>query len=181
MLTSCTLVIRRNSCSHDTHRNYRGNTVLRAFPQLLVLVGVGEHVDPDAVLGVQPADHELGALILQGGNLEDAGGGEQGLDVGLGERDPGRVGVVQDQVHGLGFHPHDPDLRLAALRKAAVRADCREDVPVAGEGHAVVHLHHDVGELRFVVQDFELLEDGAGVDRVYPVEVGAWRRPILYL
>ena len=45
----------------------------------------------------------------------------------------------------------------------------------------MVHFYDDVCELCFIVQGFELLKDVTGVNSIYPVEVGAWRRPILYL
>lgn len=70
------------------------DVVLRAFSQLLVSIGISKHVDPNTVLGVKPADHELGTLILQGRNLENAGCSEQGLDIGLRKRNPGCVGIV---------------------------------------------------------------------------------------
>lgn len=62
-----------------------------------------------------------------------------------------------------------------------VRTDGGEHISVTGESLAVVHLQGDVGQLRFVIQGFELLEDGAGVQGVYPVIARARRSPILYL
>lgn len=62
-----------------------------------------------------------------------------------------------------------------------IRTDGSEHISVTGEGLAVVHLHDDVGQLRFVVQGFELLENGAGVQGVYPVIACACRSPILNL
>lgn len=62
-----------------------------------------------------------------------------------------------------------------------VRADGSEHISVTGEGLAIVHLQDDVGQLRFVIQGFKLLENGAGVQGVYPVVACACRSPILYL
>lgn len=62
-----------------------------------------------------------------------------------------------------------------------IGADCGKDIPVTREGLAVVHFYDDVCELSFIVQSFKLLKDIAGVYGIYPVVVGAWRRPILNL
>lgn len=62
-----------------------------------------------------------------------------------------------------------------------IRADCCQDISVTGKCLAVIHFYDDVSELRFIVQGFQLLEHIAGMDSIYPVEVGTWRCPILYL
>lgn len=51
---------------------------------------------------------------------------------------------------------------------------------MTGKCLAVIHFYDDVGELRFIVQGFQLLEHITGMDSIYPVEVGTWRCPILY-
>lgn len=56
-----------------------------------------------------------------------------------------------------------------------------KNVSVTGEGLAIVHLHDNVGQLGFIVQSFELLENGAGMHSVYAVVGRARGGPILYL
>lgn len=62
-----------------------------------------------------------------------------------------------------------------------VWADGCKNIPVARESLAVVHFYDNICELCFIVQSFELLKDVAGVDSIYPMVVGGWRCPILYL
>lgn len=62
-----------------------------------------------------------------------------------------------------------------------VWTDGCKNIPVAGESLAVVNFYDNICQLCFIVQGFELLKDVAGVHSIYPVVVGGWRRPILYL
>lgn len=75
-------------------------------------------------------------------------------------------------------HPEDKALEQVLPE---VRADGSKHISVTREGPAMVHLHNDVCQLRFIIQGFKLLEDGAGVQGVYTVVACACRSPVLYL
>lgn len=62
-----------------------------------------------------------------------------------------------------------------------IRTDGSKHISVTGEGLAIVHLQDDVSQLCFIIQGFKLLENGAGVQGVYPIIARACRCSILYL
>ena len=61
------------------------------------------------------------------------------------------------------------NIRLSFLPK--VRADCGKDIPVTGEGLAMVHFYDNVCELCFVVQGFELLKHCTCMDSINTIVV----------
>lgn len=62
-----------------------------------------------------------------------------------------------------------------------VRADCCKDISVTRERFPMIHFDHNVCELCFIVQGFELLKDVTGMNCIYAIIGGTQRRSILYL
>lgn len=56
---------------------------------------ISEDKDPDGILWVQMTDHVLSTLVLDGWDLEDASGSEQGLNIGLCQNNSGGIGIIQ--------------------------------------------------------------------------------------
>lgn len=69
--------------------------------------------------------------------------------------------------------------QFASLPK--IWADCCKDISVTRECLAMIHLYHNVCELCFIVQGFELLKDVTGMNCIDAVIVGTQRRSILHL
>ncbi len=107
-----------------------------ATGQLFERVGICETLDPEAVAGVQLLFQEFCTSIPECGDLEEAGGLEEELDVVGGDAGMTGVNILQEHVHGISLDAVDLHKHLTAL--SVVVAEHGMEVTAAGRQHGTV-------------------------------------------
>jgi hypothetical protein len=156
---------------------------IRNAKQLATRVRVSKSAYSQAIRGVKLSLEELAANILNLSQLEEAGGGQQSLDVVLLNLDVRRVAKVDEQLHGVLINIPDDNLRLPRLGQLVgehgpeVGAARTQDDPVRKD-LATADVEDDVAQLPVASQDVEL---GEHSPRVFIRGVGqprGRRRPL---
>lgn len=122
--------------------------------QLFERVCICEALDAKAVAGVQLLLQEFCASIPKSGDLEEAGGLEEELDVLCGDAGMSGVNVLQERVHSVRLDAVDLHQHLVAL--LVVVAEHSTEVAATGRQHGTV-----TGELAPLDTDDHVREEAA--------------------
>ena len=136
--------------------------------QLLQGMSICELLDAQAVARVQLVLQELSTGIAQCGDLEEAGGLEEELDILSGDLGAASIHIGEEGVHRLGQDAIDLHQHLAALaviiaeHSSEVGGACGEHGAVAGE-LAALHADDHISEQAAVAELVEHLQDAVWV------------------
>lgn len=135
-----------------------------AAGELLQGMGICKALDAQAVARVQLVLQELGAGITQCGDLEEAGGLEEELDILCSDLGAAGVNIGKEGVHRLSQDAVYLDQHLAAL--TVIVAEHGSEVRRAGGEHsamagelAALHADDNISEQAAVAKLIEYLQD----------------------
>lgn len=131
--------------------------------QLFERVGICEALNAEAVAGVQLLLQEFCASIPQSGDLKEAGGLEDELDVLCSDEGMAGVNVLQKRIHSVRLDAVDLHHHLTAL--PVVIAEHGTEVAAAGRQHGTV-----TGELAPLDTDDHVREEAAVAELVEDLE-----------
>lgn len=57
-----------------------------------------------------------------------------------------------------------------------IRTDCSKNIPMTGECFPMIHFHHDVCQLSFIIHGLQLLENTTGMEGVHSTADLVWGR-----